>query len=107
MSDATGIMPGIHPTAIVSPRAELGDSVAIGPYAIVGENCVIGDGCALEARAVLERNVRLGANVTIGIGSAPNSTRSHPPECWRRSRMVMDARRGSSDWPVGGGRSGR
>ena len=29
MSDATGIMPGIHPTAIVSPRAELGDNVTI------------------------------------------------------------------------------
>ena len=30
MSEATGIMPGIHPTAIVSPRAELGDNVTIG-----------------------------------------------------------------------------
>jgi UDP-N-acetylglucosamine acyltransferase len=69
MSEATGIMPGIHPTAIVSPRAELGDNVTIGPYAMVGENCVVGDGCTLEARSVLDRNVRLGVNVSIGIGS--------------------------------------
>jgi UDP-N-acetylglucosamine acyltransferase len=69
MSEATGVMPGIHPTAIVSPRAEIGDNVTIGPYAIVGDNCIIGDGCTLDARAVLEKNVRLGTNVGVGIGT--------------------------------------
>ena len=86
MSDATGIMPGIHPTAIVSPRAELGDNVTIGPYAIVGENCVISDGCTIEARAVLDRNVRLAANVIIGIGSViggdPQDLKFKGEETW-------------------------
>src|SRR5215207_5234865 len=86
MSETTGTMPGIHPTAIVSPRAELGDNVAIGPYAIVGENCFIGDGCTLEARAVLDRNVRLGANVTVGIGSVlggdPQDLKFKGEETW-------------------------
>ena len=86
MSDATGIMPGIHPTAIVSPRAELGDNVTIGPYAIVGENCFISDGCTIEPRAVLDRNVRLAANVSIGIGSViggdPQDLKFKGEETW-------------------------
>ena len=69
MSESTSVMPGIHPTAIVSPRAEIGDNVTIGPYAIVGESCFIGDGCTLDARTVLEKNVRLGTNVSVGIGT--------------------------------------
>ena len=62
-------MSGIHPTAIVSPKAELGDNVTIGPYAMVGDACVVSDGCTIEARAVLERNVRLATNVSVGIGT--------------------------------------
>jgi UDP-N-acetylglucosamine acyltransferase len=59
----------IHPTAIVSPRAELGNDVCIGPFAIVGDQVTIGDGCVIEARATLERNVRLGSQVVIGTGT--------------------------------------
>lgn len=59
----------IHPTAIVSDDARIGEGVTIGPYAIVGEHCVLGDGCTLAPRATLERNVTLAANVKVGIGS--------------------------------------
>src|SRR4029453_14839426 len=86
MSDVTGVMPGIHPTAIVAARAELGDNVTIGPYAIVGEGCTLGDGCTLEARAVLEKNVRLGTNVTVGIGTVlggdPQDLKFKGEETW-------------------------
>jgi UDP-N-acetylglucosamine acyltransferase len=59
----------IHPTALVSSDAQIGESVRIGAYAIVGERCVLGDGCELAPRATLERNVTLAPNVRIGIGS--------------------------------------
>ncbi|HKV51336.1 MAG TPA: acyl-ACP--UDP-N-acetylglucosamine O-acyltransferase [Gemmatimonadaceae bacterium] len=59
----------IHPTAIISPDAQLGDGVAVGPWAIIGESCVVGDECEIAARAVLERSVQLGDGVRIGIGS--------------------------------------
>ena len=59
----------IHPTAIVSSSAELGDDVEVGPFAIIGDECVIGDGSVVAARATLERFVTLGRNVKIGIGS--------------------------------------
>ena len=59
----------VHPTAIVSPNAELGAGVRIGPFAIVGDQCVVGERCVLEARAVLQRNVRLAPDISVGIGS--------------------------------------
>jgi UDP-N-acetylglucosamine acyltransferase len=59
----------IHPTAVVSSRAQLGVDVEIGPYAFVGDDCVVGDGCVLATRSTLERNVRLGREVKVGIGS--------------------------------------
>lgn len=59
----------VHPTAIVSPSATLGEGVRIGPFAIVGDRCEIGDGAILEPHSVLERNVKLAANVMIGVGS--------------------------------------
>jgi UDP-N-acetylglucosamine acyltransferase len=61
--------PGIHPSAIVSSHAVLGDRVDIGPFAIVGDGCVIGDDCEIAARATLERDVKLGAGVKVVIGT--------------------------------------
>ncbi|MFN8574935.1 MAG: acyl-ACP--UDP-N-acetylglucosamine O-acyltransferase [Gemmatimonadaceae bacterium] len=76
----------IHPTAIVSPNAQLGDGVRIGPYAIVGDACTLGDHSVLEARAVLERNVRLGTDVIVGIGSVlggdPQDLKFKGEETW-------------------------
>jgi len=86
MTEATGVMPGIHPTAIVSPRAELGDNVTVGPYVIIGDGCVVGDGCTLEARSVLAKNVRLAASVSVGIGTVlggdPQDLKFKGEETW-------------------------
>jgi UDP-N-acetylglucosamine acyltransferase len=59
----------IHPTAIVSPSAQLGTDVTIGPFALVGDECVVGDGTELGARSTLERYVILGQQVKIGVGA--------------------------------------
>ncbi len=60
---------GIHPSAIVSAQARLGERVEIGPFAIVGDGCEIGDDCEIAARATLERDVKLGTAVKVGIGT--------------------------------------
>jgi UDP-N-acetylglucosamine acyltransferase len=60
---------GIHPTAIVSPKAEIGARVEIGPFVIDGEGCEIGDDCQLHPRSTLERDVKLAPRVKVGIGS--------------------------------------
>lgn len=51
----------IHPTAIVSSRAELGNDCKIGPYCVVEDDVVMGDECELAAHAVVKRRSRLGA----------------------------------------------
>ena len=59
----------IHPTAIVSRKAELAADATVGPFAIIGDGCVIAEGCSVGPHAVLERNVLLSRNVKIGVGS--------------------------------------
>lgn len=50
----------VHPTAIVSSRAELAEEVAIGPYAVVGPEVVVGAGTQVGAHATLEGPAVLG-----------------------------------------------
>lgn len=59
----------IHPTAIISRKAELGSGVTVGPFAIIGDGCVIADNATIASHAVLERNVHLAGNVRVGVGS--------------------------------------
>ena len=50
----------VHPTALVSPLAELGEGVEIGPYSVVEDGAKIGRGVRIEAF------VRVGGCVEIG-----------------------------------------
>lgn len=65
----------IHPTAIVSPRAELGKNVQIGPFCIVEDGAVLGDDCTLAAHVVVKSGSTLGRNNQISenavIGGKP------------------------------------
>jgi UDP-N-acetylglucosamine acyltransferase len=59
----------IHPTAIVSPEAILGEDVEIGPYAIVETGVEIGNRCILQARSVLIGRTILGDDNLVGYGA--------------------------------------
>jgi UDP-N-acetylglucosamine acyltransferase len=76
----------IHRTALVDPKAHLGQDVSIGPYAIIGPRVTVGDGCTVSAHAVLERNVKLGAGVKLGygavIGNDPQDLKYQGEETW-------------------------
>ncbi|MGJ8634189.1 MAG: acyl-ACP--UDP-N-acetylglucosamine O-acyltransferase [Luteolibacter sp.] len=50
----------IHPTAIISPKAELGKNVRVGPYCTVGANVTLGDNCTLHSHVVLEGQSSFG-----------------------------------------------
>lgn len=66
--------PGIHPSAVVSETAVIGDGASIGPNAVIGDGCRIGAGAAVGPCSVLEAHVSIGeacrlyANVTLGYG---------------------------------------
>lgn len=59
----------IHPSAIVSPDARLGEDVEIGPYAIVEEGVQIGDGARIDAAAQVRRGSKVGKGCRIGSGA--------------------------------------
>jgi UDP-N-acetylglucosamine acyltransferase len=55
----------IHPAAIVSPGAELGEGVRVGPCAIVGPHVRVGDGTVIHGHAVVDGWTEIGRNVQI------------------------------------------
>lgn len=60
----------IHSTAVVHPKAQIGEGVIIGPGAVVGEHCVIGDGTKIGANSVVGGWTTLGKRCEIFPGAA-------------------------------------
>jgi UDP-N-acetylglucosamine acyltransferase len=67
--------PSVHPTAIVSPNARLGNGVKIGPYCIVGDNVVLHDEVELISHVSIDGHTEVGAGTQIypfaAIGHTP------------------------------------
>lgn len=65
----------IHPTAIISSKAEVGDRCHIGPFCTVGDNVVLGEGVKLESHVVVDGRTRIGDETHVfpfaSIGLAP------------------------------------
>lgn len=79
--------PGIHPSAVIDPQAQVAASAHVGPFvtigarSVIGENCIIGagsiigedctldSGCELIARVTLVTRVKLGKRVRIHPGA--------------------------------------
>ena len=57
-----GIGTNIHPQAVVSQEAKLGEGVQIGAYAVVGADVELGNGCVLHEHAVVRGPSKFGAN---------------------------------------------
>jgi len=58
-------MTDIHPTAVVDPKAEIGEGVVIGPYCIVEAGVTLETGVRLHAHVVVGGNTRVGADTEI------------------------------------------
>jgi len=58
-------MAGVHPSAVVSPQAQLGQNVGIGPHVVVEEGTVIGDDTQIGAGCYLGRDVRIGSQCVL------------------------------------------
>jgi UDP-N-acetylglucosamine acyltransferase len=55
----------IHPTAIISPKAEIDKGVIIGPFCIIGEGVRIKKGTRLISNITVEGNTEMGEDCTI------------------------------------------
>jgi len=65
----------IHPTAIVSPRAEVGAGTFIGPYSVIGDDVRLGAGIRIESHCVIDGRTLIGDETHIypfvSVGLAP------------------------------------
>lgn len=59
----------IHPTAIVSPKAEIGKNVEIGPYAVIDDDVKIGDDTFIDAHVKICQYTTVGARCRIYYGA--------------------------------------
>lgn len=75
----------IHPTAIVSPEAEVAEGVEIGPYSIVGPGVVIGSDTRIGPHVVIEGPTEIGSRCVIyqfaSVGSAPQDLKYRGEPC--------------------------
>ena len=55
---------GVHPTAVVSPKATIGKDAAIGPYCFIEDDVVIGDRCRLHSFVAIYRGATFGDDFT-------------------------------------------
>ena len=62
-------MTTIHPLAVVSPEAKLGENVQVGPFAFIDKDVEIGDGCNIMNGATVLRNVKMGKDCTVFPGA--------------------------------------
>src|SRR4030042_349768 len=63
-------MTTIHPTALVSSKAKLGDNIEIGPYAIIQDDVEIGNDCKIGPHAAIYDGARIGNGVKIFQGAS-------------------------------------
>lgn len=60
----------IHPTAIVSTKANLGNNIKIGAYSIIEDDVEIDDDCRIGPHAVIYDGARIGKRVKIKQGAS-------------------------------------
>lgn len=65
----------IHPTAVITAGAELGENVSIGPHTVVGAQVRVGDGTRVGPQVVIDGVTTIGRdNVIVGqasLGATP------------------------------------
>ncbi|HEY7544521.1 MAG TPA: acyl-ACP--UDP-N-acetylglucosamine O-acyltransferase [Blastocatellia bacterium] len=82
----------VHPTAIISPKAELGRNVTIGPYSIIGDDVILHDDCRVGSHCVIEGPSEFGKENAffhyVSAGQSPPDLKYHG----ERSRLVAGER---------------
>ena len=59
------IIPGIHPSAVISPSAKIDSSVQIGANVVIEDNSVIGSGTFIDSGCVIMSDVIIGSDTRL------------------------------------------
>jgi len=62
--------PGVHPSAVIDPQANLHPSTEIGPCAVIGAQVEIGAGCRIGPGAVIGQGVIMGPGCRVGANAS-------------------------------------
>lgn len=58
----------VHPSAIISPSAEIGTGTVVMPNVVVNSNAKIGNHCIINTGAIIEHNAQISDYVHISVG---------------------------------------
>jgi UDP-N-acetylglucosamine acyltransferase len=76
---------GVHPTALVDPRAVLDASVTVGPYTIIGPHVKVGAGTSIGPHCVIEGHTTIGRDNRIfqfnSLGAIPQDKKYAGEPC--------------------------
>lgn len=82
----------IHPTAIISSKAELGGNVSVGPYSIIGDDVILRDDIKVASHCVIEGPSEFGSGSVffpfVSAGQVPHDLKFRD----ERSRLVVGER---------------
>lgn len=74
-------MTKIHPTAIISPKANIADNVSVGPYCVIDEHVTIGENTELMSHVCISGHTTIGKDCKIfpftSLGHAPQDLKYH------------------------------
>jgi UDP-N-acetylglucosamine acyltransferase len=69
----------IHPTAIISPKAELDSDVDVGPFSVIADHVTVGSGTVIGPHVAIDSYVTIGSNCQIfqfaSVGAAPQAVK--------------------------------
>lgn len=57
--------PGIHPTAVISDKAKLGQNVSVGAYTVIEDGVTVGDNTVIFPQCYIGKDVTIGKNCYI------------------------------------------
>lgn len=66
-----------HPTAVIDPRARIGNNVSIGPFCVIEGEVEIGDGCQLANHVVIKEGTTLGPDNVVEDGAVLGGRPQH------------------------------
>lgn len=82
----------IHPLAVVSPEAQLGQDVSVGPYSLIESGVIIGDRCQLAAHVVIKSGTTLGDDNRVAEYTVLGGAGQHIQPPARQGTLVIGAR---------------
>ncbi|HEU5236053.1 MAG TPA: acyl-ACP--UDP-N-acetylglucosamine O-acyltransferase [Pyrinomonadaceae bacterium] len=96
----------IHPTAVISSGAQIGQDCVIGPYAVIGEEVILGNRVRIDGHCVIDGRTRVGDEshffpfVSVGLPPQDLKFAGEPSEteigCRTRIREFVTVHRGTT-----------